>query len=160
MKTDKKLGKYLFFSDMRQINIRGYMQESKDYSVAEINSLYTSLVNREMDIYHILGILLSEGIKKLGTSDLIELAKNESKFRTELSKSKSKKVLEILSKFNIKDSDIKSDLVAKFDPSRFNPYRFIELAILKKDSEILEILKKKKNIVDHMNTAAKASRKI
>ncbi len=141
---EKKVGKYLYFSELRIKNLISYMKASESYKLAEINSLFDSK-SEEVSSHYILGVLIQNNILKIGGKDIIELSRDESNFREVLLKSKVKKVLEVLEKFSISSASIKSEEVS-YDPLKFNPYEFMRLIIEKSDIEILEVLKKKKLI--------------
>ena len=143
--VDKKEGKYLFISKMRQLNIISYMNQSDLYSKKDIDDLYDTRSSNEASLHYLLGVLISQNIKKLGNDDLIELAQDEPSFRTKLAVSKSKKIQSILEKFNIKYDNILTPNI-EYDPKAFNIYSFIRLMIHKKGFKLLDVLSKKKLI--------------
>jgi hypothetical protein len=147
MTNDKKLGKYLYFSSIRVSNLVNYMKY-KNYPSTSIDSLFNSDKSSLASIYYLLGLLKNQGIDKIGKEDLIELSKNEDLFRTSLANTKNQKIASIFSEFNIKSENILESNPSARDPRDLNPYEFMKLAIDKKDLNLVEILRKKKEILD------------
>lgn len=123
------------------------MNLSNDYSVKEINSLYSSGKSLKLDLAYLLGTLVLGNLNQSNRKIIEKIASNESEFRNKLVESlNSKKNNQIktilvsnqISKENIQDQEISHSFL------EFEPKRFIELVVSKKDLKILRFFNKKK----------------
>lgn len=123
------------------------MNLSKDYSVKEINSLYSSNKSKKLDLAYLLGTLVLGDLNKANKAIIEKLASNEPEFRNKLVESlNSKKNNQIktilvsnqISKENIQDQEISHSFL------EFEPKRFIELVVSKTSTKILRFFSIKK----------------
>ena len=77
-------------NNIRYKNFISYMNISKDYSVKEIDSLYSTGQSKELDLSFLLGTLVMNDTVQANHSKYIKLSKDESKFRKSVKRFKNK----------------------------------------------------------------------
>jgi len=102
--------------------------------------------SKELELSYLLGVLIMNDKTSGNHPKYIELASNESKFRNELvaklNSKNSNKIQTILKNQSISQSNIKKESISK-NFEEFNPMRFLELIISKKDLKIVQLFSKR-----------------
>lgn len=132
---------------IRYNNIISYMNESKSYSIKEIDSLYINDKSNKLDLASLLGLLILGNLNQANKKLIIDLSSNEAKFRTKLVESlksnkdnQIKSILELnkISLSNLVDSELNQSFLS------FSPKRFLELIVSKSDLKIIQFFNTKK----------------
>lgn len=139
---------YFYISkDLRYKNLISYLKESSLYSDKDIALIYKSEKSKLVDHMILLGYLVQSNIQSYNKTNIIESSRNESNFRNLISNAmkdnKSNKIKILFNKLKISVSQISIQANSQ-DFLSFSFIRFLDLAISKKDSKIIDILKKRK----------------